>query len=426
MARFRQAIIYLIMKFNSSRAFADKLDSKDPLYSLKEKFNSPISNPIYLCGHSLGLQPKSVKEYIQIELDSWSELGVDGHMNGENPWLDYHCLLTKQMSKIVGAKESETVVMNSLTTNLHLLMISFFKPTKEKYKIIIDTPSFPSDKYAVQSQLKLNGLDPENDLIEISTLRDDKCISNEEMLHNIGSNIDNVAMIMISGVNYYTGQLYDIESISNLAHKNNCIIGLDLAHAAGNVELKLNQWNIDFAAWCGYKYLNGGPGAPSGAYINENYHNDNLNRLEGWWGHDKGTRFDPPNLFNPIKGAEAWQLSNPPILSMAALRSAIKLFDEIGMNDLRKKSIKLTGYLESMIRSLDNNNISIITPSDPSQRGSQLSLKINSSNTNVESFFKSKNITCDFRKPNVIRAAPCAFYNSYSDVYNFVEVLNEL
>ena len=414
------------MKFEPSSPFSDKLDNNDPLNSLKDKFNFPVSNPIYLCGHSLGLQPKSTNEFVQIELDAWSELGVDGHINGKNPWLDYHCLLTEHMSKIVGGKESEIVVMNSLTTNLHLLMISFFKPTKEKYKIIIDTPSFPSDKYAVQSQLKLNGLDPEKDLIEISTLKNNKCISNEEMLDSIQSNIDCVAMIMISGVNYYTGQLYDIESITDLAHKNNCIIGLDLAHAAGNVDLKLNQWNIDFAAWCGYKYLNGGPGAPSGAYVNEKYHGSNLNRLEGWWGHDRDTRFNPPDSFNPIKGAEAWQLSNPPILSMAALRSSLELFNEIGMTALRKKSIELTGYLESMIQSIDNKNISIITPSNPIQRGSQLSLKVTSSKTDVESFLKTKNIVCDFRKPNVIRAAPCAFYNSYSDVNKFVEVLNEL
>ena len=413
------------MEFDSSSAFSEKLDNNDPLNLLRDKFYFPISKSIYLCGHSLGLQPKIVHQFVQNELDAWKQLGVDGHMNGKNPWFDYHSFLTEHMSKIVGAKESETVIMNSLTTNLHLLMISFFKPTKNKYKIIIDTPAFPSDKYAVQSQLKLNNLDPMNDLIEISTLENNACVSNQEMLDKIESNIDNAAMILISGVNYYTGQLYDIESITKLAHENGCIIGLDLAHAAGNVELKLNQWNIDFASWCGYKYLNGGPGAPSGVYVNEKYHNTNLNRLEGWWGHDKETRFNPPDLFNPIRGAEAWQLSNPPILSMAALKGSLKLFDDIGMHTLRKKSIQLTGYLEKMIKSLDNKNISIITPSNPNNRGSQLSLKINSSQ-NMEQFFKSKNIVCDFRKPNVIRAAPCAFYNSYSDVYSFVESLNEL
>lgn len=414
------------MKFETNHTFAQKLDSNDPLSEFRSKFHFPISKPIYLCGHSLGLQPKTAKSFVQNELDSWRELGVEGHINGSSPWLDYHSYLTKNMSKIVGADKSEVVVMNSLTTNLHLLMISFFKPTKEKYKILIDIPAFPSDKYAVQSQLKFHGLNPIEDLVEISTLNNDICISNDDMLNQIESNINNVAMILLSGVNYYTGQLYDIKSIAKLAKKNNCIIGLDLAHATGNVELELNKWNIDFAAWCGYKYLNGGPGAPSGIYVNKKFHDYDLNRFEGWWGHDKKTRFDPPNLFNPIKGAEAWQLSNPPILSMAALRSSLELFNEVGMNALRNKSIKLTSYMEMMIKSLNNKNISIITPSGKNNRGSHLSLKINSINNNIEQSLKSKNIVCDFRKPDVIRAAPCAFYNSYTDVYKFVNTLNEL
>ena len=414
------------MNFESSKTFANELDNNDKLSSLKEKFNFPVSNPIYLCGHSLGLQPKSAKKFVQIELDAWAELGVDGHMNGENPWFDYHTLLTNHMSKIVGSKDTETVVMNSLTTNLHMLMISFFRPTKDKYKIMIDTPAFPSDKYAVQSQLKLHGLDPEKDLIEISTLKNNQCISNDDMINQIKSNIDNVAMIMMSGVNYYTGQLYDLESISNLAREHSCTIGLDLAHAAGNVELALHKWEIDFASWCGYKYLNGGPGAPSGAFVHEKHHRSNLKRLEGWWGHDKGTRFNPPEIFKPIKGAEAWQLSNPPILSMAALRSSLELFDRVGIKKLREKSEKLTGYLEYLVKSTDNNNVSIITPKESRQRGAQLSFHINSDTSDSELFLKSKNIVCDFRKPNVIRAAPCAFYNSYSDVYHFAETLNEL
>jgi len=414
------------MNFKSSDIFANELDDNDALSILKEKFNFPLSKPIYLCGHSLGLQPKSAKKFVQMELDAWSELGVDGHMNGDNPWFDYHTLLTNHMSNIVGSKNSETVVMNSLTTNLHILMISFFRPTKDKYKIIIDAPAFPSDKYAVQSQLKLHGLNPQRDLIEIDTFKNEQCISRNQMLHEIKSNMDNVAMVLLSGVNYYTGQLYDIKSISNLAYEHDCIIGLDLAHAAGNVELQLNKWEIDFASWCGYKYLNGGPGAPSGVFVHEKHHNRSLNRLEGWWGHNKNTRFDPPQIFEPIHGAEAWQLSNPPILSMAALRSSLELFDLIGIEKLIEKSQKLTGYLEYLIKSLDNENISIITPPHLDERGSQLSLKINSNQNDVKAFFKSKNIVCDFRKPNVVRVAPCAFYNSYSDVYRFVEALNEL
>ena len=403
-----------------------ELDSNDQLKLLKENFHFPLSNPIYLCGHSLGLQPKTANELVNAELNAWSELGVEGHMDGDNPWFDYHCLLTNSMSRIVGAKDTEVVVMNSLTTNLHMLMISFYRPNKNKYKIIIDTPAFPSDKYAVQSQLRLHGFDPEKDLIEINTLENNQCISKEKMLEDIQSNIDDAAMILLSGVNYYTGQFYDIKSIAKLAHDNDCVIGLDLAHAAGNVELHLNNWGIDFAAWCGYKYLNGGPGAPSGAFIHEKYHGKDLNRLEGWWGHNKETRFNPPQLFQPINSAEAWQLSNPPILSMAALRSSIDLFDQVGIKTLRQKSKNLTGYLEYLIQSLNNKKISIITPKEVNERGSQLSLQIDSKEVDIKEFFKSKNIVCDFRKPNVIRAAPCAFYNSYRDVYNFVDALKEL
>ena len=402
------------------------LDNNDKLTSFKNHFHLPESNPIYLCGHSLGLQPKNAQFFINQEMDSWRKLGVDAHHNGTNPWLNYHALLTQKMSKIVGANHSETVVMNSLTTNLHLLMISFFRPTKEKYKILIDIPAFPSDKYAVQSQLKLHGLNPEKDLIEINTLNNNKCISNEEMLSSINSNLDNVSMILLSGVNYYTGQYYDLKSITQIAKDNNCIIGVDLAHAAGNVPLNLSDWNIDFAAWCGYKYLNGGPGAPSGVFINKKYHGKEINRLEGWWGHDKKTRFNPPKSFNPINSAEAWQLSNPPILSMATLRSSLELFDEVGIRDLNKKSVDLTAYLEYMIRSLNNKKIKIITPSNKSNRGAQLSIIIDSTESDLKYFFKTKNIMCDFRRPNVLRVAPCPFYNSFTDVYNFVETLKEI
>jgi len=414
------------MDFQSDKIFSEKLDTHDSLSSLKEKFIFPKTNPIYFCGHSLGLQPKLAGKFVGDELKSWSDLGVKGHMNGENPWFDYHTFLTKDMANIVGSKETETVVMNSLTTNLHLLMISFFKPNKEKYKIIIDTPVFPSDKYAVQSQLKLHGLDPKKDLIEINTMENGKCISREKMLASIEANIDSTAMMLLSGVNYYTGQLYDIESISSLAKKYGCVIGLDLAHAAGNVKLNLNQWEIDFASWCGYKYLNGGPGAPSGVFVHEKHHNGTMNRLEGWWGHDKNTRFNPPDIFKPINSAEAWQLSNPPILSMAALRSSLEIFSSVGINSLREKSEKLTGYLEYLIKSMDSKKITILTPDKINERGSQLSLVIDSDQDYISKVFSGNNIIIDIRKPNVIRAAPCALYNSFSDVYNFVEILKEI
>ena len=415
------------MEFKLDNLHSKELDSQDPLKNFRDKFLFPSPQSIYLCGHSLGLQPKTAKKFVDTELDSWATLAVEGHKKGKNPWFDYHSFLTDGMSAIVGSDNTETVVMNSLTTNLHMLMISFFRPNSKKYKIMIDVPVFPSDKYAAQSQLKLHGLDPKKDLVEINTYKNNSCISNDKMADLVEANLENVALILLSGVNYYTGQLYDIDSIAKLANKHNVIIGLDLAHAAGNVVLDLTKSNIDFASWCGYKYLNGGPGAPSGAFVHKKHHSkSDLIRLEGWWGHDKQTRFNPPLEFSPIKTVESWQLSNPPILSMAALRSSLQLFDEVGMEILREKSVKLTDYLEYLILSLENKNISIITPSNSLSRGAQLSLCIKTEKQNLVDYFASNNIVCDFRKPDVVRVAPNAFYNSFSDIYNFVEVLKSL
>lgn len=417
----------MLNNFSDKGTYASNLDLNDSLKEFRKKFIFPSSDTIYLCGHSLGLQPQIAREYVKTELDSWARLGVKGHHSGENPWLDYHSYLNESMSKIVGSKKSETVVMNSLTSNLHFLMISFFRPTKEKYKILIDSPTFPSDKYAVQSHLKLHGLDPLNDLIEINTLNNNRCISNDEFQNKIQDNISNVAMILLSGVNYYTGQLFDINAISNIANQSECVIGLDLAHAAGNVNLDLHRWNIDFAAWCGYKYLNGGPGAPSGAFIHEKHHkNKDILRLEGWWGHNKDKRFDPPIIFDPIESAEAWQSSNPPILSMAALKSSLDLFDDAGISNLRYKSKMMTLYMEKLIKSVNSNNIKIITPSNPESRGSQLSIVIKCSEKIINNIFDSNNIVCDFRKPNVIRAAPCALYNTFLDIHKFVDALKKI
>ena len=412
--------------FQTNLDFALKSDSKDKLNKLTKSFNFPLNNPIYLCGHSLGLQPKQTEQYVKNVIDDWAKLGVKGHLSGDSPWFDFHTFLTPAMSKIVGAKTSEIVIMNSLTTNLHLLMLSFFRPTKNKNKIIIDTPSFPSDKYAVQSQLRLHNLNPDTDLIEIDTFVNNKCKSNEEILSEIEKNIDNAAMILFSGVNYYTGQLYDIKSIAALAQNHGCVIGLDLAHGAGNVKLNLNEWGIDFASWCGYKYLNGGPGAPSGIFVHEKHHNKTINRLEGWWGHDRESRFDPPDMFKPINSAEAWQLSNPPILSMAALRSSLELFNSVGIKSLREKSEKLTEYLEYLVKSMDSKKINIVTPEQINERGSQLSLMIDCDQERINKIFSENNIIADIRKPNVVRAAPCPSYNNFSDVYSFVEVLKKI
>ena len=414
-----------MINFQSNSNFAVKLDDNDKIKDLRNLFNFPINDPIYLCGHSLGLQPKQTKQYIDEVIEDWSNFGVEGHLKGNSPWFDYHTFLTSSMSKLVGANNSEVVVMNSLTTNLHLLMLSFYSPENKRRKILIDIPAFPSDKFAVQSQLKMKNFDPVNDLIQINTLTNNNCKSNQQILLDIEENLDKVAMVLLSGVNYYTGQLYDIKSIAELCKKYNCILGLDLAHAAGNVELKLNEWGVDFASWCGYKYLNGGPGAPAGIFVHEKHNKKNFNRLEGWWGHKRSKRFNPPEMFSPLLGAEAWQLSNPPILSMAALRSSLDLFNETDMSLLIEKRNKLTGYLEYLINKLDN-NISIITPCEKENRGAQLSIIINSKIENIENYFKSKNIICDFRKPNVIRVAPNPFYNSFNDIFNFVNELKKL
>ena len=414
-----------MINYQSNSDFCKKLDSADKIKDIKKLFNMPLNNPIYFCGHSLGLQPKQTKIYIDSVIKDWSEHGVMAHMDGESPWFDYHTFLNGSMSKIVGANRSEVVVMNSLTTNLHLLMLSFFKPKNNKNCIIIDTPTFSSDKFAVQSQLKLNNLDPSNHLIEINTFYNNKCKSNNQILSDIEKKIDNAAMILLSGVNYYTGQFYDIKSIAKLCQKHNCVLGLDLAHAAGNVELKLNKWGVDFASWCGYKYLNGGPGAPSGIFVHEKHNDKNLNRLEGWWGHDRSKRFDPPKKFSPLIGAEGWQLSNPPILSMAALRSSTDLFNSIDMNVFFEKRKKMTGYLEYLINNI-NKDIQIITPEDENCRGAQLSIKFNSKKKNIENYFYSKNIIIDFRKPDVMRIAPSPLYNSYTDIYNFVSELKKI
>jgi len=414
------------MKFKSDRNFSKELDDYDNLSYFQEHFNFPDNNSIYLCGHSLGLQPKNINQYIQEVIDSWKKLGVLGHTQGNSPWFDYHTFLTSSMSNVIGSKLNETVIMNSLTTNLHLLMVSFFRPTKNQFNIIIDTPVFPSDKYVVQSQLKFHDLDPDINLIEIDTFSNGKCKNNEQILEQIENNIENTAMILFSGVNYYTGQYYDIKSIAKLANKYNCILGLDLAHAAGNVNLNLHDWDVDFASWCGYKYLNGGPGAPAGIFVHEKHNNILLNRFEGWWGHNKKDRFNPPKQFKPLLGAEAWQLSNPPILSMAALRCSLDIFNKVEFVSLNKKSKKLTAYLEYLIYCLENKNIKIITPDNIDFRGAQLSLEINSNIANLEQHFNSENIICDYRKPNVIRVAPNPFYNTFQDIFNFVESLKTI
>tara|TARA_Y100001978_G_scaffold21615_1_gene17688 strand:- start:493 stop:1764 length:1272 start_codon:yes stop_codon:yes gene_type:complete len=416
--------------YKNSLQFSKKADSNDKLFNLKDKFHFPIINgsrsSLYFCGNSLGLQPKETKKEILQEIDDWKNLAVEGHFKPDKSWFNYHSYLNESTSKIVGCKYEETVTMNSLTVNLHLLMVTFYQPNNKKKKILIENNAFPSDLYAVKSQLKFHNNDPVNDLI-ILEKENDNLLSTEKIIRTINENKDQIAMILLGGVNYLTGQLLDLKKITAAAKENGCIIGLDLAHAAGNVELKLHNWGVDFAAWCGYKYLNGGPGAPSGIFINSIYHqNSDLKRFEGWWGHDKLSRFEHQSHFKPLPSAEAWQLSNPPIFSMAALLSSLNIFISVGMKNLFFKSDQLTTYLEYLLIDSLSDQITIISPKKNSDRGCQLSIKFKNFNKNIVKLLYEKKIICDFRKPNILRIAPVPLYNSFEDCYNLVEKLKKI
>ena len=420
-----------MIKFETSFDFAIKMDQNDELKSYRDSFHFPVDSNgnkiLYFTGNSLGLQPKTTKEAVEQELDDWANFAVEGHFKAKNPWMPYHELLTNDMAEIVGAKPQEVVIMNSLTANLHFLMISFYNPTKKRFKILIESDAFPSDRFAVKSQLKLHGFDPKNDLIEWSPRSNENLLRIEDLQEIIKKNGDEISLILVGGVNYYTGQLLDLKKIAKIGHSKGCKVGIDLAHGVGNVDLKLHESGIDFAAWCTYKYLNSGPGSLGGIFVH-NKHNKNksLKRLTGWWGQNKSKRFKMREELDVTNGAEGWQLSNPAILSMAAIKASLELFRKVGMNKLRMKSIKLTGYLEYLILQMNNKNIDIITPKDPNQRGCQLSIKLNNSNKSLHENLRLNNVITDWRDPNVIRCAPVPFYNSYKDVYNFVKILKKL
>lgn len=407
------------------------MDQNDELKSYRDSFHFPVDSNgnkmLYFTGNSLGLQPKTTKAAVEQELDDWANFAVEGHFKAKNPWMPYHELLTNDMAEIVGAKPEEVVIMNSLTANLHFLMISFYNPTKKRYKILIESDAFPSDRFAVKSQLKLHGFDSEKDLIEWSPRTNENLLRIEDLKEIIKKNGDEIALILVGGVNYYTGQLLDLKKIAQIGHSKGCKVGIDLAHGVGNVNLKLHESGIDFAAWCTYKYLNSGPGSLGGIFVNNKYKkNKTLKRLTGWWGQNKSKRFKMREELDISNGAEGWQLSNPAILSMAAIKASLELFRKVGMNKLRMKSIKLTGYLEYLILQMNNKNIDIITPKDPNQRGCQLSIKLNNSNKSLHKNLRLNNVITDWRDPNVIRCAPVPFYNSYQDVYNFVKILKKL
>ncbi len=409
-------------------AFAQELDTQDPLAYLKGKFHIPKDKQgndwLYFTGNSLGLQPKQTQKYIQQELDDWSQYGVEGHFEAKTPWLPYHEFLTDKMAKIVGAKPIEVVVMNTLTTNLHLLMVSFYQPTKTKHKIVIESDAFPSDRYAVQSQLKFHGYDAEEDLIEWKPRDGEELLHIEDLEQILDEQGDEIALLLIGGVNYYTGQVFDLKKIAELGHAKNCMVGIDLAHGAGNIQPELHESGVDFAAWCTYKYLNSGPGSLAGLFVHEKHaENKDLPRFSGWWNHNKETRFNMRQPFDVMAGAEGWQLSNPPILSMAAIRSSLDLFDAIGMDALREKSVKLTGYFEFLINEIKTDRIKIITPANPEERGCQLSIQVKNADKGLHQELMKHHVITDWREPDVIRCAPVPMYNSFEDVYRMVEIL---
>lgn len=406
------------------------LDSVNSIRNFRSRFLFPNqadgSEVIYLTGNSLGLQPRTARKYIEEELEDWARLGVEGHLHARHPWLPYHEFVTEPMARVVGAFPSETVVMNSLTVNLHLMMVSFYRPSGRRRKIVIEKGSFPSDQYAVESQLKFHGLTPSETLIELAPREGETTLRTEDIIETIEVNGEDIALVMMGGVNYYTGQAFDMKSITEAGHQVGAAVGFDLAHAAGNLELDLHDWDVDFAVWCSYKYLNAGPGGIAGAFVHERHSRAfDLPRFAGWWGHNKETRFLMGPDFDPLPGAEGWQLSNPPIFQLAALRASLEIFDEAGMANLRRTSIELTGYLERMLRKIDNDRISIITPSDPEQRGCQLSIRVKNADKSLFEAITASGVIADWREPDVIRVAPAPLYNTLEDVQAFAEILRK-
>lgn len=421
------------MKFENTLEFARHLDETDPLKSFRDEFFFPKSfhkKAIYLCGNSLGLQPKSTEKYIKRELKAWRNLGVEGHTQGEMPWMYYHHFFGKSIAKLTGAKESEVVVMNQLTVNLNLMLISFYQPLGKRNKILVQANEFPSDYYAIEQQIKLRGLDPKECIIEVSPRKGEQTLRTEDITAVITDNAEELALVMFSAVNYYTGQFYDLASIGAACAKHNIFFGVDLAHAIGNVELKLSDWNVDFATWCSYKYLNSGPGGVSGIYVNTKHgNNPTLPRLAGWWGNEEKTRFKMEKHFVPQSGAAGWQISNAPVLSMAAHKASLDIFDRADMKALRKKSELLTGYLEWLLTKgnpsmRENEQFSIITPAEKNQRGAQISIQTKKDGKKLFKHITEKRVIADWREPDVIRVAPVPLYNTFSDVYKFASLLS--
>ncbi len=422
------------MNFEDTLECAERLDRADPLRAMRDEFHLPKhangEDEIYLCGNSLGLQPKRCARYLSEELEKWQNLGVRGHFDSAHPWMPYHEFLSRQSADLTGALESEVVVMNSLTTNLHLMMVSFYRPDARRRKILIEEHAFPSDHYAMESQLKFHGFDPAEALLLQQPRAGEVLLRTEDVLANIERHAESLALVMLPGVQYYTGQVLDMAAIAKCAQAHGIAVGFDLAHAVGNVPLALHDWGVDFAVWCSYKYLNSGPGSVAGCFVHEKHHGADLPRFCGWWGHDKSTRFNMDNRFVPTRSAEAWQLSNPPILSLAAIRASLDTFEQAGgMQPLRQKSLLLSGFLRHLLGRRLSDRVRILTPSEAAASGCQLSLQILAKGGQGREVFQrleNQGVSCDWREPDVIRVAPVPLYNRFTDVYRFVEVLESV
>ena len=423
-----------IMNFQNTSEFAKKLDAQDPLSKYKTEFIFPQHNGkdvIYFTGNSLGLQPKRTKNYVDEVMNDWANLAVEGHFYSQKPWWDYHERFANPLGKLVGAKPSEITVMNTLTVNLHLMMVTFYRPTATRYKIICEEKAFPSDQYMFQSQVDFHSrnLDfiPEHAIVEIKRREGEHNIRLEDILAKISEVGDELALVLIGGVNYYTGQVFDMETITKAGHNQGAVVGWDLAHAAGNIKLSLHDWDIDFACWCSYKYMNSGPGNASGCFVHEKHHNNSeLPRFAGWWGHNKERRFKMEQDFDPVHGADGWQISNLPILSLAPYLASVEMFDEIGMDTIITKRDQITAYLEFILQEIDKEvagNFEIITPTNPEERASQLSVFFHGEGRSLFDYLMKNGVVTDWREPNVIRFAPVPLYCSFEDMYQFGQIL---
>ena len=422
------------MDFSAEEQFAHQLDGEDSLRHLREKFHLPLAKDgkplIYLAGNSLALMPKAARTIVEQELDDWVKLAVDAHLKAATPWYTYHETLREPAARLVGAQPNEVICMNSLTVNLHLMMASFYRPTKARFKILMEEPAFPSDTYAIKTQIAHHGFDPKEALVLARPREGGFTVRPDDIEAVLEKHGNQIALVLFAGVNFFTGQLFDVQKIAAAAQKRGCLAGIDLAHAIGNVPLALHDWSVDFAVWCSYKYLNAGPGAVAGAFVHERHAtNREIPRLAGWFGNDPATRFrlhlEPE--FIPVPSADGWQISNPPIFSMAPLRASLSIFDEAGgMEALRAKSIKLTGYLQFLLEGpAAGQRYTVITPRDPKERGCQLSILVHEHPKELFGKLEAAGVKCDFREPNVIRAAPTPLYNTFHEVWRFAKILAE-